>query len=252
MTTWIVELVPFKLRQGVLIQGLPGMGFAGKIAVDYIIQELKLKKVAELYSEHLLLPMGNAGLLVTDDGSMRLPHYEFYLYEAPERDILFLTGDVQPVSWGQYEVALKVLEYFKKKGGVEVVAVCGTIVGLEEGKREVYFVADTEETREYLSKLGFKRYEGGTITGACGLVPGLARLKGFKTYILMSTTKPHAPDPEAGREVVKALIKLFGVKVSLENLDRVIEEIKRREEELEKLREFLEKQKEERKPEYYV
>jgi len=252
MATWIMELKPFKLRRGVLIQGLPGMGFAGKIGVDYIVQELKLEKVAELYSDHLVLPTGNAGLLVTDEGMMRLPHYEFYLYEAEDRDLLFLSGDVQPVSWGQYEVAFKVLDYFQEKGGVEVVAVCGTVVGAEEGRREVYFVADTPETREELLRAGFKYYGGGTITGACGLVPGLARLRGLKTYILMSTTRPHAPDPEAGREIVKALMRLFGIKVSLENLDRVIEEIKKREKELERLKELLEKRKEERRPGYYV
>jgi len=252
MHTWIVEIEPFTLRQGVLVQGLPGIGFVGKIAVDYVIQELKLKKVAELYSEHLLLPIGNAGLLITEDALMRLPHYDFYLYKGEERDLLFLTGDVQPVSWGQYEVAIKVLDFFAERGGVEVVAVCGTTAG-EEGVKEVFFVADKEDTRKWLNKLGFRPSEGGTITGACGLLPGLARLRGMKSYVLMGSTKQHRPDPEAGREVVKALNKIFGLNVDLENLDMVIEEIKRREKELEKLKEMLERRKEEeRKPGYYV
>ena len=66
--TRLVEYRKVRLNRGVLIQGLPGIGLVGKIAVDYIVSELGLEKVAEVYSGHFLLPTGNAGLRAPGTG----------------------------------------------------------------------------------------------------------------------------------------------------------------------------------------
>ncbi len=250
----IVTIKKFRdinLRDGVLIQGLPGIGFVGKIAVDYILSELKLPKIAELYSDGLLLPVGNAGVYINDKGIFTIPSYRFYLLEGEERDLLFLSSEVQPVSWSQYEVAEKVLEYFLSIGGSEVVAVCGT-TAREEGVKEVYYAADTEDTAKWLDGFGFKKSIGGTITGACGLLPAMAHLKGIKSYVLMGTTLSADPDPEAGKVIVEALIKLFKISVSLENLNKIIEEIKRKKKELEQTKALLKKEQKDTQPPYYV
>ncbi|OYT31571.1 MAG: hypothetical protein B6U94_02735 [Thermofilum sp. ex4484_79] len=247
----IKKLKDVRLRHGVLIQGLPGIGFVGKIAVDYILSELKLPKVAELYSDGLLLPIGNAGVYIDEKGVFSVPCYKFHLLVGEERDLLFLSSEVQPVSWSQYEVADKVLEYFRSIGGEEVVAVCGT-TAREGEKKEVYYAVDCEETAKWLDKLGFKRSIGGTITGACGLLPALAHLKGMKSYVLMGTTASAEPDPEAGMVIVKALIKIFGINVSLDNLSKIIEEIRKKKKEMEEAKAMLKKEKPESQPPYYV
>lgn len=220
----------FRLKRGVLVQGLPGIGLVGKIAVDYIITELKLEKVAEYYSGGLLLPVGNAGVVVDDEGIMHLPSYRFHLLRLEERDILFLSSEVQPVTWAHYEVAERVLNFFKERGGVEVVGACGTSAEEGEGP-SVYFAAYDGETAELLKSAGFKKSSGGTITGACGLVPTIAGLMGMRGFVLMGSTQSPEPNPEAAREVIKALMKLYGFKVDLTNIDKLIEEIKRRQEE---------------------
>jgi len=253
--TTIIKLEDIKLKRGVLVQGLPGLGFAGKIAVDYIISELKLKKVAELYSPHFMLPHGSAGVYITQEALLRLPHYEFYLFKGENRDVLFLAGDVQPVSWGQYEVADILLDFFKEIGGEEVVIVCGTTAGERErtktGIPPIFIVADSKTTKQELLQMGFKPSIGGTITGAAGVLPALAYKKGLKSYVLMASTQSAEPDPEAGRELVKALNRLFNLNVSLENIENIITELKKREEELEKIRETWTK-KEGKPPQYYV
>ncbi len=59
--TRIHELTQIQLKEPVLIQGLPGLGYVGKVAVDYFIEKLKPKKMGELYSSYLLFPDGNLG-----------------------------------------------------------------------------------------------------------------------------------------------------------------------------------------------
>lgn len=243
----LIEYEKPKLKDPILVQGLPGLGLVGKLAVDYIVEELKLPKIAELYSSHLLLPQGNAGIFIEIDGTFNLPRYEFYLYKGEENDIIFLAGNTQPVAWGQYEVAEKVLEYFEKMGGKMVIAVCGTTAAGEESR--VFCTADDPETIEYLKKLGFKVSSSGSVTGACGVLPGLAKIRGFKTFILMGSVQRTYVDPEAAREVVKALVEILKIKISLEDLDKMIRDFRRKEEEMVKLREIWERVEERRRRE---
>lgn len=229
------ELRKLKLRDGVLVQGLPGIGLAGKLAVDYIVRELKLPKVAELLVDGLLL-QSNVAVFVDDEALIKLPSYEFYLLEGA-RDALFVTAPSQPVVWQQYEVAEYILDYFQSIGGTEVVAVCGTTMGESEG---VYFAAASREVKEELIKHGFKPSPGGVITGACGLLPALAALRGFKSYVLMGYVTQPELDPLAAKHLVQALGKLLGASVSTDNLDLLMEELRRKElESLEAMREAM-------------
>ncbi len=41
-----------KLKNPVLIEGLPGVGNIGRVAVGYMIEELGAKKFAQLHSKH--------------------------------------------------------------------------------------------------------------------------------------------------------------------------------------------------------
>jgi len=233
------ELERVQLREGVLVQGLPGIGLAGKLAVDYVVRELKLPKVAEAYIDGLMLH-ANVAVFVDDEAIIRLPTYDFYLFRGSKRDALFLTAPAQPVAWMQYEVAEHVLDYFQSIGGVEVVGVCGTTMGEGEG---VYFAATSRETREELIKLGFKPSPGGVITGACGLLPALAYLRGMKAYVLMGYVSQPELDPVAAKHLVQALAYVLDMQVDTRNLDALIEEVKKKEREvsemIERVREKL-------------
>jgi len=208
------ELKRLRLRDGVLVQGLPGIGLAGKLAVDYIVRELKLTKVAELLTDGLLL-QSNVAVFVDDEAIIRLPAYEFFLYEVSEY----------------------ILDYFQSIGGREVIAVCGTTMGDSEG---VYFAAASPEVKEELAKLGFKPSPGGVITGACGLLPALAALRGLKAYVLMGYVTQPELDPIAAKHVVQALSRLLGFDISTSNLDLLMEELKKKEmERIEALKEAV-------------
>src|SRR5881397_2601915 len=114
--TRIHELAQVELKEPVLIQGLPGLGYVGKVAVDYFIEKLKPVKMAELYSSYLLFPDGNLGINISEDGTYSLPRYEFYGYGEKNPHAIFLTGDAQPSVTGQYEVASMVLDFVQSLG----------------------------------------------------------------------------------------------------------------------------------------
>ena len=47
--TKTVKKMP-KLKKPILIEGLPGIGNVGKVAVDFMIDELKAKKIYDIFS----------------------------------------------------------------------------------------------------------------------------------------------------------------------------------------------------------
>ena len=175
--TRINELSKVSLKEPILIQGLPGLGYVGKVAVDFFIEKLRPKKIAELYSSYLLFPDGNLGINISEDGTYSLPRYEFYAYGEKEPNAIFLTGDAQPSVTGQYEVASMVLDFAQGLGarGVYTMGGYGTRSSGDVGS--VYAVVGESLLGDRLRKLGAKMAKGGAITGAAGVILGIALLR---------------------------------------------------------------------------
>ena len=66
-----------KLKNPILIEGLPGVGNIGRVAAGYMISELKAKKFAHLYSEHFF-PF----VMLHDNYEIKLLKNEFYYWKA--------------------------------------------------------------------------------------------------------------------------------------------------------------------------
>ena len=231
--TKIHELSKIDLRQPILIQGLPGLGYVGKVAVDYFIEKLKPKKVAELYSGYLLFPDGNLGINISDDGTYSLPRYEFYSFAEKEPNLMFLTGDAQPSVTGQYEVASMVLDFAQRFECKMLFTVggYGTRSGNDVGA--VYAVVGDPALGERLKKLGAKMAKGGAVTGAAGVILGIGRQRGLQCAGLLGATTGVFPDLEAARAVIQMLTGLVSIPVELKGLDSEIEDMRKK---MEKLR----------------
>jgi uncharacterized protein len=244
--TRIHELSKAELKEPVLIQGLPGLGYVGKVAVDYFIEKLKPKKFAELYSSYLLFPDGNLGINISEDGTYSLPKYEFYSFGDKEPNAIFLTGDAQPSVTGQYEVASIVLDFAQRFNSKMVLTMggYGTRSGNDVGA--VYAVVGDSVVGERLKKIGAKLAKGGAVTGAAGVILGIGRQRGMQCAGLLGATTGVYPDLEAARAVIQMLTGLTGMPVELKDLDTEIEDMRKKMEkfrrtELEEVKEGEEK-----------
>ena len=50
--TEIVEVVQAELKNPILVEGLPGLGMVGRIAVRYLAKNLGAERLALMYSPH--------------------------------------------------------------------------------------------------------------------------------------------------------------------------------------------------------
>ncbi|MEM2225873.1 MAG: PAC2 family protein [Candidatus Bathyarchaeia archaeon] len=217
----LIREVPAKMDRPVLIGGLPGLGSVGRIAASFLIRELGAKRVAALYSPYF----PHYGI-VNSKGVVRLPKNDFYYWRSGTNgaELLILTGDCQPQSpRGQYEVALKILEYAKSKS-VKLIVTIGGYSAEEREVPRVYGATNSYAWMERLKGLGVEvDVSGVPIVGMAGLIPALARSKGLDALCLLGETVGYMPDPKAAKAVLSVVMGLLGLELNLSNLDPDIE-----------------------------
>lgn len=229
MTTKIVELEKPKLTNPIFIEGLPGVGSVGRIAAGYLVEELKAKKFAELFSSHFM-PF----VLLHQSSAVHVLKNEFYYWKAKEkgqRDLIILIGDSQSVdSEGHYEIVEAILDFVEKYGVKEMFTLAGLGVGeVVENPKVIGAVSETELINRFKGyNIDFDAGSRiGTIIGASGLLLGLGRMKNIKSVCLLGETVgyPIIPDPKSAEAVLKVLIKILNVKVDISKIEKKAKEM---------------------------
>ena len=208
-----------KLKDPILIEGLPGIGLVGKLAADHMIKELKCEKIAEIYSPHF-----PHQVLMLRKGIMRMLKNKVYVCRSKKKggsDVIILVGDVQAVTpEAQYELCGALLDYFEKLGGKRIYTLGGYGTGHMVDKPRVFGSATHMDLIPGMKKYGILFGEvGGSIIGAAGLLLGLGKLRGMKGVCLMGETHGGYVDAKSAQAVLDVLGKILDVKMDLAKLE---------------------------------
>lgn len=223
--TFVKEKTKIQLKNPILVEGLPGLGMVGRIATRYLANQLKAKKLANLYSPHFPYYV-----LVNKKGSVRLLHGEFYFWknETGENDFIFFTGDSQAQTIeGQYDVASCILDFAERKKVKVVVTIGGYRKEVEEAPKVVAVSTSPELLNKALQAKAIVTPAGNPIVGTAGLLLGLARFRKIDALCLLGETRGYLPDPRAAKSVLGVLQKMLKIKVDLSGLNREIEKSKK-------------------------
>jgi uncharacterized protein (TIGR00162 family) len=234
--TYIKEFAEIQPNNPVLIEGLPGLGLVGKIAIRYLIKQLKAQKIAYLYSPHFPY-----FVLVNKKGNVRLLRGAFYYWKNPkgENDLILFTGDSQSQTIeGQYEIADRMID-FAEKYHVKTIATIGGYRMEAKEKPKVFVAATSQDVISKTIAAGaIISSSGSPIVGTAGLILGLARFKKIEALCLLGETRGYLPDPLAAKSVLEVLKSVFNFDVDLEGLN---EEIARAETMVTRLQQIEEK-----------
>lgn len=219
-----------KLRNPVLIEGLPGVGNIGRVAAGYMIEELKAKKFAELHSKWFF-PF----VMLNDDYRLHLVKNEFYYYKAKkgQRDLIILVGDCQSLApQGHYEVCTEILDFVKSLGCKEIITLGGLATGeLEKKPEAIGALSHSEDLKKYKGTgINFSAGERvGYIVGAAGLLLGLGKMKGMRGLCILGETSgfPIVTDPKSAEEVLKSLMKILNIKLNMAKLEERVKEMEK-------------------------
>lgn len=213
-----------ELRDPVFVEGLPGVGHVGKLAVEHLVEEFDSELVRRVHSEHL-----PPQVILQDDGTVELAAIEVHAVSLDDRDLLVLSGDQQASeAQGHYRLAEAFLD-IAEEFDVEAVYALG---GIPTGElMDEYGVLGAATDTEFVSELSDVDVEfrdedpGGNIVGTSGLLLGLGERRGLRAACLMGQTSGYLVDPKSARAVLEVLEDVLGFEVDFESLEERAEEM---------------------------
>ena len=219
--TWIERRSDAKLIKPVVVVGSPGLRSIGKLVVDSLIVKTKATIIADMYSTHMpsiyetkpsyaahpTLP-GIGGVIV-ESGEADFPKVQFYACSTPS---LIITKGYHANFEGQYDVAIKVLDFLAENQVRRIIVVAG----YGSNDKKICCAATNKELLAEMKEkhnvdIGYK----GRFMGFSGLVFGLSKRMGMDAICLFAGTEPKEddlgfPDKEASDRALDTLNRILG------------------------------------------
>ena len=211
------------IRDPILIEGLPGIGNVGKIAMDFMIESLKAKKVYEIKSKKF-----SNSVCINEKNLVELPKIEIYYKKIKNKDLLFLSGDIQPIEDEScYDFCEVVLDLFESLKGKEIITLGGIGLSQPPEKPKVFFTSNTRGIiKKYKSEGLNNNLFGlvGPIMGVTGLLLGLSKERNIPSISLLAETYGHPSylGIKGAREIIVRLNKSLNINVDLKEIDEEI------------------------------
>lgn len=229
MSTWKIEQFGKKpkLKEPIFIEGLPGIGNVGKVAVDFIIDELRCKKIFEITS--YTFPHS---VFINEDNLIELPKIEiFYKISKQQKpDLLLMGGDVQPVDEvSSYEFSDKVLDIVESFQGKEVMTLGGIGLATIPKKPQVFCTGNSKNIiKKYKNNLVNDQLYGvvGPIVGVSGLLLGLAAQRKIEAISFLAETYGHPMylGIKGASEILEVLNNKLSLNLNIKKLEREIKD----------------------------
>jgi hypothetical protein len=210
-----------KAANPVLVCGLPGSGYVGKLAADHLVSAFKLRKVAE-YTSSTFPPQ----VSVKEDGTADPPRGElFYAAVKRGRGLFVFTADAQPTtSEGEYELSDAVVKFAKRCGVKQVYTLAAYITGSFSKSPKVYGSGTSKGMVGMLGDNGVVLMKDGGISGMNGLLIGVAAIRGLEGACLLGETSGYVVDAGASKAVLELLSKVLDISIDTSKLEAKAEE----------------------------
>jgi uncharacterized protein len=209
-----------ELSEPVLVEGLPGVGLVGKIAVDHIVDALGMTYHASIEDCDGVPEVAMYG---EGDHSVRPP---VRIYADEQRDLLALQSDV-PISPARAEQFASCLTAWLAGLDATPVYLSGLPTDEKDVPPSLYGIA-TDDGLDDLDAAGVDApSEEGLVSGPTGALLATAREQELGAVGLVVQSDKQFPDPEAARILIKEAIEpIADVDVELQTLVDKADEIR--------------------------
>lgn len=208
------------LKNPKLVCGLPGSGFVGKLAVDYIVDKLQGKQFADIYSSSF-----PPQVTIQPDGTVDLIKNSLYYCKTESHDLVLLTGDAQPVSPpSEYLLAEEIINVCKKLHIDIIYTLAAYITGTFAKIPKVYGTSTSPDLIQQFSKYQIQTMNRGSITGMNGIIIGVAKKFNMKGICLLGETSGYIIDAKASKAVLEVLSQMLDIKLDMTDLDKRVED----------------------------
>lgn len=215
-----------EVKNPIFIEGLPGIGNVGKIAIDFIIENLKAEKIMVISSSHF-----PHSVFVNEKNLVDLPKMEIFYKNVKGKDFIFLSGDVQPVDEESCYAFCEFLLDLLQKWKAELIVTTGGI-GLQIIPKSplVYITGNSQKAIKGFKKCNSSIYGVvGPVIGVTGVLVGLAGKSGMAAVALLAQTFGHPAyiGMKGAKEIIDTLNEKFKFAIKTDKLDKDITEFEK-------------------------
>jgi uncharacterized protein len=214
----ITQTAEAELKQPLVIVGFAGAGLAGGIAVSHIIDQLKMKEIANLRSRY----MPAAAVFI--DGKLRHP---FRIHSNKEGNLCAVVCEIPLRSYGVYPITSTLLDWLEQKKVRELVVLDGVAVRGIPKKRISYCVAEPEKLKDCEEK-GVKPARAGIIQGIAGAILNECLTRKIMGVAFLVPAIAFIPDPEGAASLIETLNHVYDLNIDTKVLLKEAEEIKQK------------------------
>ncbi len=197
-----------------LVEGLPGIGLVGNMAVSYLIDTLNPPLYAKIY-----LPSLQNFVFVSHDSTISVPSLDFYLVNSSKKPLLLLYGEFQAnTHLEQYRLTTVLLDFVSKLSPELIITLGGYSTPDVGNPPRVYYAVNHERLLSRFSGLRAIKMKG-IISGQTGLIIGLARHIGIDGVCFLAETSGKVyPDLRAAKSLLEVLSEILEIKLDLSKL----------------------------------
>lgn len=209
-----------------MIAGWPGMGSVALGVVEYLRRSLDGTRFAEIRLDKFSALEG----VRVEDGLAKLPEPPSNtFYYSKDHDIIILEGEAQLHGPEAVDLLNKTLEIAKefKVSRIYTGAAFPMAISHKDAS-DLYAVANSEFSKDTISKAGVKLMEGGHVSGLNGLVLGFAAEKNIEAVCLLATIPQYAisiPNPKASLAIMNFLSKALNFEIDLLEIGNFIRDM---------------------------
>ena len=209
----IFEIRKANLNSPIIFAGFVGAGLVGSLAINHIIEELKMEEIGLMRSKYL--PPSTVFM----KGRLRHP---FRVHANKEGTICTIICEITLRMEGLYSLVSAILDWAEKKGSKEIVILDG--IPSEEHDDKAYCAAKEDLVRTMAEK-NISMIPQGFITGIPGGILNECLVRRIQGITLLAKANKTSPDPVAASTVIEALNRFYDMKIDISNLEKEKEQI---------------------------
>lgn len=200
------------LKGYTFIEGFPGIGLVGPMAISYIIDKMNMKYIGYLISDSF-------PPLVSIHHSEPMPSVRIYSSDKDKIVTIFAEFAI-PIEMIA-ELANVVYQFIQKNGISSVYSIGGVPSDQEEEELSVPFIIASNQTlmKSGLTA-GLKPIEEGVATGVSALILVKAVMDKGQDTCIMVPVRQNIIDPTTAEMAIQSLNKLINLNIDITDLDK--------------------------------
>jgi uncharacterized protein len=215
------------LKGYTFIEGFPGVGLVGPMAISYLIDKLDMEYIG--YIESSMFPP-----LIAIHGNKPMPPIRMYS-DAKTKIFAILAEFAIPIN-ATSELSKSVYDFVRESGIGKIVSIAGIPNQIaSSGKNEVFSMASTDSARKEAQKAGMKPVVEGVATGTSALILMSATLDAIPDINILVPVDPSILDPKYAETAMVFVNKLLSLNIDITELDKEAKQVE------EKIRELLQR-----------